>query len=127
MKEHLTGLQHIGLPVNDYEAACNFYDALGFKNIYETRQPNGGKVGFFRMGNLEMEIYEADATAKRDGSLDHIALDCTDIETAYQKAKAAGLPIVSDGIEALPYWQNGIKFFHVRGPAGEKVEFCQKL
>lgn len=127
MKECLTGLQHIGLPVRDYAAACKFYNDLGFANIHETRQPNGGKVGFYRLGNLEMEIYEADETAGTDGAIQHIALDCTDIEKAYRKAREMGLPIVSDGIEALDYWKNGIRFFHVKGPAGERVEFCQKL
>lgn len=127
MRECLTGLQHIGLPVKDYEAARKFYGDLGFENIYETRQPNGGKVCFYRLGNLEMEIYEADDIPGADGAIQHIALDCLDIDRAFERAKKLGLPIVSDGVEKLDYWDNGIKFFHVRGPAGEKVEFCQKL
>lgn len=127
MEGCLTGLQHIGLPVKDYESSRQFYETLGFKNIYETFQPNGGKVGFFRLGNLEMEIYEADSIADKDGSIDHIALDCLDIDKAFSEAQAKGLPIVSNGIEDLPYWKNGIRFFHVKGPSGEKVEFCQKL
>lgn len=127
MREFLTGVQHIGLPVKDFEKACNFYETLGFENIYESRQPNDGRVAFYRLGNLEMEIYEAAATAGSDGAIDHIAIDCNDIDGAYKSVKESGLPIVSEGIESLPYWSNGIKFFHVRGPAGEKVEFCQKL
>lgn len=127
MREHLTGLQHIGLPTKNYDDSCRFYERLGFDKIYETRQPNDGKVGFYRLGNLEMEIYEADDIAGRDGALDHIALDCADIDAAYNEVCAAGLPVVSNGIEALPYWDSGIRFFHVKGPSGEKVEFCQKL
>lgn len=127
MRENLTGLQHIGLPVEDYGKACDFYKLLGFENIYETSQPNGLKVGFFRLGNLEMEIYEAPATAQKTGSIDHIALDCKNIGKLFDEAKANGLEIVSNGIEDLPYWDKGIRFFHVLGPAGEKVEFCEKL
>ena len=126
MKEYLNGLQHIGLPVKNYEESCRFYEKLGFENIYETRQPSGGKVAFYLMGNLQMEIYEAEGTTGRDGAIDHIALDCTDINMAYQEACGLGLPIVSDGIEELPYWEHGISFFHVKGPDGEKIEFCQK-
>lgn len=127
MRECVTGLQHIGLPVNDFGVSCKFYDTLGFDKIYETRQPNGGKVAFYRLGNLEMEIYEAGETAGKDGAIDHISLDCTDIDRAFRMVNEAGLPVVSNGIESLPYWDKGIRFFHIKGPAGEKVEFCQKL
>lgn len=127
MREHLTGLQHIGLPARDYKAASDFYELIGFEKIYETLQPNGLKVGFFRLGDLEMEIYEADATAQKAGAIDHIAIDCKGIDKLFSEAKSKGLKIVSNGIEELPYWQNGIRFFHVEGPAGEKVEFCEKL
>ena len=127
MREYLNGLQHIGLPVGDYAQSCGFYENLGFEKIYETRQPSGGKVAFYLMGNLEMEIYEADELSGNDGAIDHIALDCTDIDRAYKEANALGLTIVSNGIEELPYWEHGIRFFHVKGPNGEKVEFCQKL
>lgn len=127
MKEYLGGLQHIGLPVRDYNESCGFYEKLGFENVYETKQPSGGKVAFYRMDNLEMELYEADETSGTDGSIDHIALDCTDIDMAWEKAGELGLDIVSDGIQELPYWEHGIRFFHVKGPDGEKIEFCQKL
>lgn len=127
MKEYLNGVQHIGLPTKNYEKAGAFYIGLGFDCIYETLQPNGGKVGFFKQQNLVMEIYEADETAGVDGAIEHIALDCTDIEAAFAEAQGMGLEIVSDGIEALPYWANGIRFFHVKGPDGEKIEFCEIL
>ena len=39
----------------------------------------------------------------------------------------AGLTMLDDEIHGLPFWANGVKFFTVEGPNGEKVEFCQKL
>lgn len=127
MREVLTGVQHIGLPTKTFADSCEFYRMLGFEPVYETRQPNGGKVAFYQLGNLQMEIYEADNIADRDGAVDHVSLDCTDIDKAYGEISAMGLPVVSDGIEQLDYWDRGIRFFHVRGPAGEKIEICQKL
>lgn len=127
MEEMFTGLQHIGLPVKDFDQACEFYKLLGFSCEHSTRQPNGGKVAFYRLGNLQMEIYESDETAGRDGAIDHITLDCNDVEKAWDFAQKEGLPIISDSIEFLPYWDKGIKFFHVRAPAGEKVEFCERI
>ena len=126
MKEYLNGLQHIGVPVKNYEESCRFYEQLGFENIYTTMQPSGGKVAFYQMSNLQMEIYEADVLSEKDGAIDHIALDCNDIDMAYQQVCDMGLTIVSNGIEELPYWEHGIRFFHVKGPDGEKIEFCQK-
>ena len=31
------------------------------------------------------------------------------------------------GIEELPFWENGVKFFMIKGPNEERIEFCQKL
>ena len=63
----------------------------------------------------------------KPGAIDHIALDTTDIEAAFAAAKEAGLTMLDDEIHGLPFWANGVKFFTVKGPNGEKVEFCQKL
>ena len=49
------------------------------------------------------------------------------VEAAFAAAKEAGLTMLDDEIHGLPFWANGVKFFTVEGPNGEKVEFCQKL
>ena len=69
----------------------------------------------------------ADRCAAHRRADDHIALDTTDIEAAFAAAKEAGLTMLDDEIHGLPFWANGVKFFTVEGPNGEKVEFCQKL
>ena len=35
--------------------------------------------------------------------------------------------VITDGIEELPFWENGVKFFMIKGPNEERIEFCQKL
>ena len=50
-----------------------------------------------------------------------------DIEKAWDDAKAAGLNFIDPEIQALPFWKNGVRFFNVLGPNGEKVEFGQIL
>lgn len=127
MKDYLTGLQHIGVPTKDYEASISFYEKIGFEKVYETLQPNGGRVAFLNLFSLQMEIYEADEIAGINGAIDHIAIDCTDIERQYKYITGLGMEITSDGIESLDYWENGIRFFHISGPSNERVEFCQIL
>ncbi len=127
MDFHFNGLQHIGIPTDVYDATCRFYEKLGFVCRHENRQPSGGRVAFYEQGGLMLEIYEAEQTAGCPGAVDHIALNATDIEQTYAAAQAAGLTVVSNGIEALPFWERGVRFFIVKGPNSERVEFCQML
>ena len=115
--EMLTGVQHIGVPTNDLEKTVAFYETIGFQPVLEIVQ----------LKNLVIETYENHAAVGKPGAIDHIALDTTDIEAAFAAAKEAGLTMLDDEIHGLPFWANGVKFFTVKGPNGEKVEFCQKL
>ncbi|MDE6895366.1 MAG: VOC family protein, partial [Lachnospiraceae bacterium] len=65
--------------------------------------------------------------AGRAGAVDHIAIDCRDVEAAYALAKAKGYSIVSDGMEELPFWEKGVRFFTMEGPDAVKVELNQYL
>ena len=37
MKNYVTGLQHIGIPTNDIKKSLEFYEKLGFENIYQVK------------------------------------------------------------------------------------------
>lgn len=126
MKEYLNGIQHIGLPVKSAKEAKDFYETLGFTLDYYTPQTNGKDCFFMKLDNLVMEIYDFDNPAGVSGSIDHLSIDCTDIEAVYDECQKLGYGIETNGIEALPYW-NGVRFFKIKGPAGEMIEFCQKL
>lgn len=120
------GIQHIGIPSADVERTCHFYEGLGFKRVFQTVIRDRQKVAFLQSGNLILETYEADPI-KQAGAIDHLAVDCLDVEAAYQLALEQGYGIVSDGIEELPFWDHGVRFFMIEGPNGEKIEFDQKL
>lgn len=64
---------------------------------------------------------------KKAGAIDHFAINCTDIDGAYKFALEKGYKVVSDGIEALPFWEKGIRFFIIEGPNKERVEIDQIL
>ena len=128
MKEIATGLQHIGVPTGDMDATIHFYHALGFETILETVNAEaGGRVNFFKLGDLVIETYEVTDPAKAPGAVDHIAINVKDIEEAFRFVNEAGLNNTNDIIHSLPFFENGVKFFTIEGANKEKVEFNQFL
>ena len=126
MKDYASGVQHIGIPTKDMDAAQAFYEKLGFEIAFETIN-DGSKVKFFKMGNLVMEVYESADVAMKVGAIDHVAIDVKDIEQTYQDICRLGLNTLQDEIHFLPFWDNGVKFFTIKGPNEEKIEFGQFL
>ena len=122
------GLQHVGLPTNDLKATIAFYESLGFETVYQVKNEAAGEdVAFLRLKNLTIEAYENGRAAMQSGAIDHIAIDVVDVEAAYRLAQEQGYQIVSNGVEFLPFWQKGVKFFILLGPNQERVEFNQYL
>lgn len=122
------GLQHVGLPTNDLKATIAFYEGLGFETVYQVKNEAAGEdVAFLRLKNLTIEAYENGRAAMQSGAIDHIAIDVDDVEAAYRLAQERGYQIVSNGVEFLPFWQKGVKFFILLGPNQERVEFNQYL
>ena len=122
------GLQHVGLPTNDLKATIAFYESLGFETVYQVRNEAAGEdVAFLRLKNLTIEAYENGRAAMQSGAIDHLAIDVDDVEAAYRLAQEQGYQIVSNGVEFLPFWQKGVKFFILLGPNQERVEFNQYL
>lgn len=78
-------------------------------------------------GDLTLELYENGKAAGVSGAVDHLALDVTDVEGAYALVQQLGYPVVSQGIESLPFWERGVRYFTILGPNGERVEFNQYL
>ena len=128
LRDFALGLQHVGLPTNDLNATIAFYESLGFETVYQVRNDAAGEdVAFLRLKNLTIEAYENGQAAMQSGAIDHIAIDVDDVEAAYRLAQEQGYQIVSNGVEFLPFWQNGVKFFILLGPNQERVEFNQYL
>lgn len=126
--EHVTGLQHLGLPTAALDETAAFYESLGFVRAHSTVNPGTGeRVCFLTCGGLCIETYECAAPARRPGAIDHLALDVDDIESAWEEVRMAGLAPLEDAIQFLPFWENGVRFFNLLGPNGETVEFSQRL
>lgn len=126
--ENVTGIQHVGIPTNDLEKTVEFYRSLGFSVALRTvNEAAGEPVCFLRLKNLCIETWQNGRAVGSPGAIDHIALDVTDVEAAFVKAKAQGCRLLDEEIQFLPFWEKGVRFFTILGPNGEKVEFSQML
>ena len=72
-------------------------------------------MAFLQIKNYCIETFENGQAAMSDGAYQHVALDVEDIESMYQKICNEKYTIITDGIEELPFWENGVKFFMIKG------------
>ena len=137
LADNFSGLQHIGLPVCDLGRSVGFYEKLGFKKIMGKEFDDGSgliKVAMMERKGVVMELYQLppaqvsqDIRTRRDGHLDHIAFNVKDIDKAFDEVKRAGLVPLQDQPIKLDFWERGCRYFSIRGPDGEKLEFNQIL
>jgi len=130
------GLQHLGIPVTDLETSVGFYSRLGFSRILATHvDEEHGRVlvAFMEQRGDIIELYQVtdqereEVRSRSDGHIDHIAFDVADVDEAFQELKSAGFDMVQEEPVFLDFWKRGCKYFAIRGPDGEKLEFNQIL
>lgn len=133
---NLRGLQHIGLPVTDIARSRAFYERIGFVEVMYRELPRDDavvRVSMMALDTLILELYQltgAELEAVRlrgNGHIDHVALDVADIDAAYSTAVAEGLTPLEPSPVFLPFWENGVRYFNILGPDGERVEFNQRI
>ena len=60
--------------------------------------------------------------------LQHLGLPVTDVDAAFEELKSAGMEMNEEAPILLDtFWDRGCKFFTIRGPDGERLEFNQVL
>ena len=100
----------------------------------ELPHENGAiQVMMMALNDFVLELYQLpgealeEVRARRDGPIDHFALNVMDIDRAFAEVQAAGLEPLEDAPVFLPFWEKGVRYFNVRGPDGEKVEFNERI
>ena len=131
---NITGFQHLGLPVANIEKSIDFYTGLGFRisGRYELDEDGGITfVAFLDLNGFCIELYQSAGGPEpgrgKTGPIDHLTLDVRNIDTAFEEIKSSGYTLINDEPVYLPLQANGVKYFMVLGPDGEKVEFNQIL
>jgi len=137
LQDNLEGIQHLAIFVTDINRSRDFYEQFGFKvKLSEAipAEPEPVKVAFLELNGLTLELVELGGDMRQqigsrdDGHIDHVALNVKDIEKAYAEMIANGFKALEENAPVfLNIWKNGTKYFTIRGPEGEKVEFSQSL
>ena len=119
-------LAHVGIPTDDLPKTEKFWQGLGFKESgrFDT-DDQGHEVIFKQAGHLTLEIWNSDGAIHKTGAINHISLNVTNADQAYQAAKKAGYQLKESEVQHLDYWQHGIKYFNIVGPNDETIEFCE--
>src|SRR4051812_17958420 len=101
----IKSLQHIGIPVTDIGKSEAFYARLGFVNVMQAPFEHEGGKGLCMMvkrGDIILELYQMPASIlktmreRKDGHIDHIAFDVSDIDATFQWFKEQGFTIVEE-------------------------------
>ncbi|MEY3194460.1 MAG: hypothetical protein RIQ78_557 [Bacteroidota bacterium] len=136
MKLEINRLQHIGLPITDIATSQAFYERLGFQQVMHANfmhQGAQGKVSMMKREDIMIELYQMPepelslVKLRKDGHIDHIAFDVSDIDATFSLLKNEGFAVVEDAPVFLNFWEKGCKYFNILGPDGERLEFCQIL
>ncbi len=129
-------IQHIGIPVTDINTSVSFYNRLGFNNVMEAPFDQNGEKGnciMMQRGSMNVELYQLpesglqEIRSRKNGHIDHVAFDVSDIDETFNYIKQEGFNILEDKPVFLQFWKNGCKYFNITGPDGERLEFNQVL
>lgn len=128
-------LDHIGIAVDDLDAALAFYtDALGLEvDATEDVPSQGVRAHFMRVGSASLELLEATTeespirrfVSRRGAGIHHITLRVEDIAAALARLKARGVRLVDEtpreGAEGAL-----VAFVHPASAHGVLVELKQE-
>lgn len=134
-KSGLLGWDHLAVRVKDLEKTMSFYAGLGFAmtgNGYLDTEDGRLYIAFMTCKGFTLELIQlvgaaaADPDTWKNGKIDHLALDVENIQDAFMEARSCGYEVLDYGIHELPLFEHGCRFFTIKGPNGEKIEFNQK-
>ena len=92
----INSLQHIGIPVTNIKISEAFYERLGFNNVMQSPFLNNGETGtciMMQRDAMIIEIYQmpeaqlADIRSRKNGHIDHIAFDISDVDATFALLK----------------------------------------
>lgn len=132
--EPVKSLNHVGIAVRSIDDQRPFYEgALGAEfECYEEVPTQKVKVGFFKVGNVRLELLEptdpASPIAKflesRGEGLHHLAFTVDDIEARIADLKESGLRMI-DETPRVGAHNMKIAFAHPKSTFGVLTELCE--
>ncbi|KUG08449.1 methylmalonyl-CoA epimerase [Solirubrum puertoriconensis] len=131
-----TNLEHLGLAVNDLEAATTLYTTLLGMEPYkrETVESEGVDTVFFKVGGSKIELLggttpESAITkfvAKKGEGIHHVAFEVSDIRAEMQRLREAGFTLLNEQPKRGAD-NKLVCFVHPKSAHGVLVELCQEI
>lgn len=118
-------IDHINLSVPNIQEAVDFYTGvLGFKIVGEYFLGQMRFV-FVSNGTISYEIMQKPEFAV--GVLEHMAYSSTDLQKDFDYFKQLDSNLILSEINFIQgLFENGMYFFFIKSPTGERIEFCQR-
>lgn len=130
-------IDHVGIAVNDLEAAIETYEALLDTECYKREVVDSQKVeaAFFRNGSSKVELLGATEAGsdsvigrfleKRGEGIHHVAFGVEDIRKAMQQLREKGFTMLSEvPVEGAD--NKLVAFVHPKDSHGVLIELCQR-
>ncbi len=127
-------LNHIGIAVRSIDDQKEFYEqAIGAEfEGYEVVNDQKVRVGFFRVGNVRLELLEptesespvAKFLEKRGEGLHHLAFTVEDINARIAELKESGIRMIDDSPRCGAHHMD-IAFLHPKSTHGVLTELCE--
>lgn len=133
-KMNLTHIEHIGIAVENMEAAIAYYENILGLKCYKIEEVADQKVktAFFQIGQTKIELLESTAPdgpvakfiEKKGPGIHHIAFAAKGLQESLDDAAAKGVSLIDKqprkGAEGL-----NIAFLHPKSTLGVLTELCE--
>jgi len=129
-------IEHIGIAVNNLEAAGHIYQKLLNTAVYKIEEvlSESVKTAFLQNGPNKIELLEATNTdspiakfiAKKGEGIHHIAFDVVDIRAEMARLKAEGFILLNEEPK-MGADNKLVCFVHPKSANGVLVELCQEI
>jgi methylmalonyl-CoA/ethylmalonyl-CoA epimerase len=129
-------IEHIGIAVNDFKAACSLYEKLLNTQIYKIEDvlSENVKTAFLQSGPNKIELLEALSDdspiakfiAKKGEGIHHIAFEVDDIKAEMERLKKEGFVLLNDEPK-LGADNKRVCFVHPKSSNGVLIELCENI
>ena len=133
----LRRISHLGLAVNDLEAAIKLYEEVFGLSVTHrwTAEADRMEAAFFRIGDIEIELMqplEPDSPigrfiSRRGEGIHHIAYKVDDVAEALHRAAAAGIDTIDSEPRTGGDGRTRIGFLHPKSTFGVLTELEQDV
>ena len=117
----MRGLNHVGIVVEDYDAALAFYTgAMGFREAYTIRRPDGSPQLTYLQLNRDTFVELIPAAPGQTPGITHFGVEVGDLDAAVAQLRANGVTVPDPGLTPAK-----ARYMRMRDLDGVDIEVMQ--